>query len=694
VSLAFHGEGVASIRADALTSGWSTGRLLRTAMAAALAVLATLPLYRLLSPADTGLAGAATRDMAGVYATVVWYGVLVLCIPALLAARLLTVDRLERLAAGAGRTLLALSTAHFAALAATFAFAISLAVHFFVLSGQPNLVDAMSQLTHARYIAAGHLAGPGEELGAFWQLQQSLVTRAGWISQYPPGHVALLALFMTLGMPWALGPFMLALTVLFAALAAERLLPHARAEARVGVLLIALSPFMTAHAAAYMNHTTAAAAGALAVWSSARARSSWRWSLLAGAAIGIMFTTRPLSALTVAAAIVLWNVLDGRGRSGVQSAIGTLAGALPFALLVAAYNAHFFGSPTTFGYEAALGSAGGLGFGTDPWGNRYGPVEAIAYTAAELAALNLFLLETPLPVVLVIAAWLLIAQRMHSGERLIAAWALLPLAAQSVYWHHGLFMGPRMLNESAPAWCMLAALAGVAIVRRLPDRVSMRYSPRVFMAAALVIALLTGVFAMGPLRLVSYTQRPAALAVAAQASAPAIVFVHGGWTSRLSMRLAAAGMRLDSVETALRQNPTCAVQAYADARDANDAPLPALDFVARAHSLPASVEISPGNRIRVAGGERLVGRCAAEAAADRLGTIDVSPLVWRGDLPGLEGSGTMFVRDLGPHANERVLSAYPERRPYVLLTTSPAAPPELAPYDRGMALLWSEREGA
>jgi hypothetical protein len=667
---------------------------LRIAAGTGLAVLATLPVWLLLSPAETGLAGAATRGMARMYTPVVWYGLLVMLIPALVASRIVSAERMMSGAALAQRALLALSPLRFAAFAAAVAFAISLAVHVFVLRGQPNLVDAMSQLTHARFLAAGRLAGPDAQLGAFWQMQQSLFTPEGWVSQYPPGHVMLLAAFMKLNIAWAMGPLMLALTVLFAALAAERLLPDAPAAARLGALLIAVSPFMTAHAAAWMNHTTAAAFGALAVWSTARATTAWRWSWLAGAAIGVMFATRPLSGLTLGAVLAVWSLLESRKRGGPHAAFGLLAGALPFALLVAAWNTHFFGSPGRFGYEAALGANGALGFGTDPWGNHYGPVQALAYTSAELAALNLFLLETPLPVVVVVALWLM-ARPLAAGERLIVAWALLPLATQLFYWHHGLFMGPRMLNESAPAWCILVVLAALALVRRAPERaMSMPYSPRVFVAAAFMAALLTGVFAMGPLRLASYAQRPAALQVAAVVEGPAVVFVHGGWTSRLAMRLAAGGMRLDSVETALRQNPTCAVQAYADARDTHAAVLPALDFVPRAHAHPMSVEISPGNRIRVMAGEQLAGRCALEAAADRLGTIDVSPLVWRGDLPGVGSRGAMFVRDLGPDANAQLLSAYPERRAWVLMTPAPDARPELAGYERGMALLWGAREGA
>jgi hypothetical protein len=266
--------------------------------------------------------------------------------------------------------------------------------------------------------------------------------------------------------------------------------------------------------------------------------------------------------------------------------------------------------------------------------------------------------------------------------------------AQLGYWHHGLWMGPRMVNESAPAWCVLAVLAAGALVRRVPERAAIAtdYSPRVLLASGFTLALLSGLLVFAPLRLASYRQRPAAFLAARAAQQPALIFVHGGWTSRLAMRMAAAGMRLDSVETALRQNATCQVQTWFDARSAGR-PVAGLDFVPRATGQPAAIEISPGNRIRMRAQEQLSGSCAREAAADRLGTLDVSPLLWRGDLPGLAPAGPLFLRDLGPAANARVLSQYPQRKAYVLLTPTPEAPPQLADYERAMALLWG-REGA
>ena len=239
----------------------------------------------------------------------------------------------------------------------------------------------------------------------------------------------------------------------------------------------------------------------------------------------------------------------------------------------------------------------------------------------------------------------------------------------------------------APAWCLLATRSAVGVTEKAPPRwADAPISPRVFAGALFLVPLVTGVFWLGPERLWSYRQRPLAPAAARAAAEPALVFVHGGWTSRLAMRLAAGGMRLDSVETVLRRNPTCDVQAYVDASRSGRMP-PPLDFSPRPGGLP-SVELSPGNRIRVADATPLSGACAVEARADRLGVIDVSPLVWRGDLPENGGTGTLFVRDLGPADNAMMVERFPERRAYVLMMTGGNASPRLVPYGEAMKRIW------
>src|SRR5690606_30939088 len=99
---------------------------------------------------------------------------------------------------------------------------------------------------------------------------------------------------------------------------------------------VALSPFMIGLAGAYMNHVTAAAFGALAVYAAVRARdgSAW-WSVLAGAAAGMVFATRPLTGVVITAvAASVWLLsrqwLHGvRWRGVALRLAGTLGGAAP-----------------------------------------------------------------------------------------------------------------------------------------------------------------------------------------------------------------------------------------------------------------------------------------------------------------------------------------------------------------------------
>jgi hypothetical protein len=92
--------------------------------------------------------------------------------------------------------------------------------------------------------------------------------------------------------------------------------------------------------------------------------------------------------------------------------------------------------------------------------------------------------------------------------------------------------------------------------------------------------------------------------------------------------------------------------------------------------------------IRTRDGEPLGIECLREIGADRFGTVAFAPLVWQGDLPGLEEGRPMFVRDFGPERNRRLLDAYPERQPFVFVPKDPSQAPEIVPYDEAMSQLW------
>lgn len=660
----------------------------RRAIGAALIVLVVVPAWRLLDDPATGLAGSATAGLMRDVSGLLWSGALLALAPFVLLLFVGARLPLDAWLRSAARRIESVPARTFALLLCTLGTAAAAAFALFVFDARPNLIDAMTQLAHARLLAEGRLAGP-VELAEFHFLTNSVLTEQGWVSQYPPGHVALLALGMLAGAEWLVGPLALGVALASAALIGERALPHARVAVRVLLLLACASPFLLAHAGSYMSHTTAAAFGGLAVLGLLRARDGdARWAIAAGAAASVALAIRPLSALAIVAATALAAWLPARDAAWALRRVGfAAAGALPLTLIHLWYNAHFFGSPFTLGYIAAFGPDHGLGFGFDPWGNAYGATQAVAYTSADLTALSLALFEVPLPVVVLVGVFLLLAPRLERGERVIAAWALAPVAANTLYWHHGLWMGPRMLNEVALAWVLLVALALAWLVRHAPESVNAGgvRRPRAALLGALPVVAVASLVLLVPARIAAWQRADRTPAPAP--AAPALVFVHGPWVGRVGSRLSAAGLRSDSLETALRQNSTCTVARYADAREAGTATLPVLDFTPRAERALPRAEISPANFIRVATGEQMPVQCAAEIRADRLGVFELAPLLWQGAPPG-SAHGVLFARDLGPARNRTLIRRQAGRTPWLYAAVAPDSAARLMPYDEGMRLVW------
>ncbi|GMV07140.1 MAG: hypothetical protein AMXMBFR53_34150 [Gemmatimonadota bacterium] len=668
-----------------------TRRLLGLGLLAA----AWLPLHRLLVPATSGLAGAVTRDAADqAWLAGAWGTVLVAGGAAALAIlwKRDPAPLLERAAAGLTRV----PPGAFVAGCSLVALVLSAAASRVLFGGLPTSVDEMVQLLHARVLLDGRAALPLPGNPAAWMVQNSWLTPAGWASVYPPFHTMALAAGLAAGAAWVVGPLATAATAGLTCLALARLLPDRPALARSAALLVALSPFLTLLGGTYLSHTSAAALAALTLWSALVARDGRPgWSLLTGAAVGAFVCARPWTGMALSAALVgsAWlPVVRLRGlRWAGARGLGLVAGGVPFAALLLGWNRALFGDAFRLGYAAAFGPAHGLGFHPDPWGNAYGVREALAYTGADLMQLGAVLLESPLPAVGLVGLALLAVPAAWAGTLPLLAWALAGVAANAVYWHHGIHLGPRMLYESAPAWAALWALAAAALMgarTRLP--------PVAARGVTWLVALsLLGAAALAPRRAASYAGGAAAATRLQIPDSPAVVFAHGSWSSRVAARLAAAGMRRDSVETALRRNDLCAVDAYGRWRAAGGAGTPPpLDFAPRPGPAPELVvrELSPGNVIRARPGLDPTSECLREARSDRLGSVELEPLLWQ--APPLEGAGVVLARDLGPADNAGLLERHPGARAYVLVADEKGGYARVLSYVEGMALLWGGAAGA
>jgi hypothetical protein len=663
----------------------SPQRLVLPAAGAMLIVGSLVPVYRLLDTPTTGLAGQATLTLASAAASTVWGGTMLALAAGILASRLAGA-RTHAAMRTVRQILLRPSGPAFAAACALVGFAAALCVARVVFGLEPVLIDATAQLIHARYLADGALAAPPDTVG-FFRIQQTVAVNEGWVSQYPPGHILLLAAGTAAGMPWVVGPVMLAVALYFTARAVDIMLPE-QAAPRAGIIVAALSPFMLLHAASYMSHTTAAAFIGVALYCFARAmrfeqpghqHASRAWLCAAGCAVGTIFATRPLTGLVVG--LVLSGallLLPSAGRSW-RGAVAVAAGAAPVTAAVMLYNAALFGSPFRFGYDVALGPAAGLGFGVDPWGNAYGLREALAYTSAELTSLAMHAFEAPFPWIAVVGAYLLLRTQSW-WEALLASIILAPLAAGLLYWHHGLFMGPRMLNEYGIVWCVVIAIAVVRVVAALPASLggSLRpYSARAFGGGACACALLLSLV-LAPQRLRGQAQQPVDAGMFDVVAPGSTVFVHSTWTDRAAMQLAARGWRLDDVEAALRQNSTCAVQRVID----GDAARSSLSLEPRATNLPRRIQLPGGSAFRVEGREEWTTECARQVAADTAGVVDPAPYMWQ---RAVRDRGITVARDLGPETN-RLLMAH-RAAAFALLRGADGAA-VLLPYDEAMEKLW------
>lgn len=657
----------------------------------ALLALAYAPLHRLLRTPETGLAGTATRALTEELWQGALWGTLITAAVVAVLTRFVSLDP-WRLLASAGRRIGGVRPSIWAASVGSVGFLLSVFAARVLFAGLPTSVDAMVALAHARALAVGHLALPLHGEPAAWMVQNAIATHDGLASVYPPGYLLALAAGLRSGMSWIGAPIAVGALAALSFLTVERVVPGHRLAARLTGLAVALSPFVWLLGGSRLSHPTAAAATAVLAWAVLKARAGGPgWALLSGAAAGALVCTRPWTGLVLAAALpaVVW--LSGPDRDSirrkwlVERGLLVALGGLPWAALLFAWNATLFGSPFRLGYSVAFGPSHGLGLHPDPWGNPYGPLEALAYTGSDMVGLGASLFGSPLPALAVVAAGLLFLPG-NRGRAILWAWTLAPVLANGLYWHHGQHMGPRMLYETAPAWVALVVLA-------LADAAGAKTPPVLSrLAGWVVLVSLSGALASLPSTLGALRTPPRVVQASTLPEVPnepTLLFVHGSWSARIAARLAAAGMRRDSIETALRRNATCAVDGYAKWRaSAGRRAPPAVDFEPHAGTpsgLAGSL-VSPGNRILVDPAVGLEPACRREAAADRLGTVELEPLLWQ--APPLDGQTLVVARDLGPIANARVISRFPAHRPRVAMEGPAGHGLRVVGYAEGMELLW------
>jgi len=617
-------------------------------------------------------------------ALIVW-GTMGMVLIGVLLARVLGDAPLRRTADRLGHGMESIPPRLWAVLAGVTSFGLALLVQRFVYEGLLTNPDEMVSLIQARYLAAGRLGGELTEDPSHWLAINSLVSGGLWVSQYPPGHLLVLALGALLGVPLLMGPLCAGLAAGFFARTFELLLPERVRVARTAAALLALSPFTALLGGQILSHSTTMLAGGLALYASLRSRDhestrgAWGWAVAAGAAGALMVAARPWTGLTVGTVLVVGPWVGSTLRTGTLGARigGVLAGGAPLGALFLAYHHAVFGGATRLGYTVAYGSGHGIGFHVDPWGYEYSLRSALGTTSGDLALLGFQIWESPLSPLLLVALWLVVRPLAATPlVRLLIVWALVSIPANFAYWFHA----PRMYVESVPAWILLAVLAVADLVGTGEEAEGSRAvlvgRARATVAWVAVLGLVAPAWFLGSRISAldwSDTARIRLLEPEGLPDQPSLVFVHTNWWDRIGRRLEAEGMTSDSTEILLRLRDPCELWTYAGARRA-----------ARVGGTLAPPPIP----LESAPTQPPTPECRRQFDSDRFDVLALPPLLWQGDLPGLPARGAMYVRDYGPEANARLLAAYPDRMPLFFGGGGMDQPPVLVGYDQAMSTLW------
>lgn len=531
-----------------------------------------------------------------------------------------------------------------------------------VFAGNPHLVDEIAQLFHARVLVSGRLAAPAPQPPEFFLLTHTFISQGGWVSQYPPGHAALLAVGMRFGAEWLVNPLMGGLGVVFMYVIGKGLYDPKTGLA--AAVLWALSAWVMFMSGTYMNHATATTL-ILGSWAALLGpRTPGRWAYLAaGCAMAAAAVTRPLDAVAGAVPLLVWIGMRRQWRVLPWLALG----GAPILVALAYTNWRLFGNPLTLGYSAMYGEAHGLGFHEDPYGEPFTPLVALSNLAAAIRRLYIYLYEWPIPALLPLVVWALVA-RSHKSSDLIVGLGVLGIPAlYFFYWHSGFYPGPRFYYAAAPFLLLGTARAwhwGLGLARRMRN-------PHLNLPAGLytaaVITVVWGWLGVLPARIGVYREGLRTMklhperALAQAGVARALVLVPESWASRTIVDLWSLGVPPGLTERAFRRLDTCDLYRFADG--ARRATLEPAETTARLRSRVDGVTVAaprvpdaPDPWIRLRHRDSLPASCRRELERDYKGFTLYGNLGWRNDIE--LASGVLFARDLYER-NDALLRRYP-----------------------------------
>ena len=330
-----------------------------------------------------------------------------------------------------------------------------------VLEALPHTPDEVVYLLQADWILEGRLWSAVTSFQDRLSVPFTYVDGARWLAHYPPGWPGILAIGVAAGTPWLVAPLLGGAYILMLYIAGREL--HGPALGLTAATLGVISPMARLIFASMLSHALAATLilAALVLALRARRSSGWLTAASAGVALGAAFGLRPLTAVAVAAPLLLLAMQPSRpfGHHGrVHFTTAAFVGGFTFAASpTMAANALITGSALSFPYSLAHGSM--FGVANIPFGLRNLDVLLIS-SGTSVTGWGWSLVHGPWVIALSFAPALvaLVTRRARRSDWILAAMVLCTMAAYIGTRGHGLHgFGPRYHFEVYAPFFLLTA---------------------------------------------------------------------------------------------------------------------------------------------------------------------------------------------------------------------------------------------
>lgn len=215
----------------------------------------------------------------------------------------------------------------------------------------PHVEDELAFVFQANVFASGQVLADAPPLPDFFYAPFVIVHEGDWFGKYTPGYPLVLALGARLDVPWLVNPLLAAACVALVYVIGRRL--YAPVTGLLGAAFLVASPFFLLQSGSLMSHLSSFFWTLLFLLLFERAhRTRLLWPALgAGAALGMLFLTRPLTAVGIALPFLIWcGVHILRDRRRFMAYLPIALAFLPFGVLLLLWNQITTGSPTESAY--------------------------------------------------------------------------------------------------------------------------------------------------------------------------------------------------------------------------------------------------------------------------------------------------------------------------------------------------------